>query len=288
MITLDEPSATDRGNFERDGYLIVPSLLDTGLIDSLHAAFEDLFNGRFQTGIKPDEVNWQFESGDPALTRQICNGWKANDTIASVVLHPKLGQSIARLTGWSGVRIMIDNVLWKPPGAKSLGYHQDSAFLDWFTPSDLVTCWIALDDTQADGGTMELVQGSHLWQKRGQPSEPAGEFHAPDNYLLPMQTAAQCQGVVPEITAVEVPAGGGSFHHGWCWHGSGQNNTQNPRRSLVLHAMCAEVSYVPENFNRGIGPIYSRYRKLESNELDENHFPVIWSSNGYRTAGLPV
>lgn len=42
--------------------------------------------------------------------------------------------------------------------------HQDSAYLDWLTPSDLLTCWIALDDTSADGGTIEFVRGSHKWR----------------------------------------------------------------------------------------------------------------------------
>lgn len=282
MITLPEITATDVQSFRNDGLLVVNTLLDTTCLVDLHSVYEDLFHGRFETGIKPDEVNWQYNTGDPGLTRQICNGWKASRTVAEVVLHPALGQAIAILSGWRGVRIMIDNVLWKPPLAKSLGYHQDSAFLDWFAPSDLITCWIALDDTSAAGGTMELVRGSHLWEH----SEPSGEFHAPKDYKEPMRAAAERAGVTPDIVPIEVPAGGGSFHHGWTWHGSGQNLGETPRRSLVLHAMRSDACYVPENFDKGIGPIYSRYRKLGNNELDENHFPVIWRDDGYRTRGI--
>ncbi len=36
------------------------------------------------------------------------------------------GFLIVELAGWPGVRIMIDNLRWKPPAAKSLGYHLDS------------------------------------------------------------------------------------------------------------------------------------------------------------------
>lgn len=282
MIHTLNLTDTDVQSFHRDGLLVMDRILDVAHIQALHGAYEDLFNGRFETGITPDEVNWQYETGDPDLTRQICNGWKANRAVAEVVLHQRLGEAIAKLAGWSGVRIMIDNVLWKPPQAKSLGYHQDSAFLEWFTPSDLVTCWIALDDTTASGGTMELVRTSHTWEQ----STPSGEFHAPVNYRQPMQAAAKKAGVEPDIVAVEVPAGGGSFHHGWTWHGSGQNRGDKPRRSLVLHAMRADVEYVPEKFHTGIGPIYGRYRKLTGNELDENHFPVIWREDGYRTSGI--
>src|SRR3546814_9849959 len=61
--------------------------------------------------------------------------------------------------GWPGARVMVDNVLWKPPATRPLGYHQDSAYLAWYTPSDLLSLWIALDDTPAEGGTLEFVRG---------------------------------------------------------------------------------------------------------------------------------
>jgi len=271
--------ASDRARYNNEGFLIVDKLIDAEDVPVLHQAFEDLFHGRFETGVRPDEVNWQYDGGDPSLSRQICNGWKANREIARVVLDQTLGQTIAEIARWPGVRIMIDNVIWKPPATKSLGFHQDSAYLDWITPSDLLTCWIALDDTNADGGTIEFVRASHKWVL----SEPEGEFHAPEDYRAPMQKAAAREGVEPEIVYVEVNAGGGSFHHGWTWHGSGANQGPNPRRSLVLHAMRSDVEYQPPNFDQGIGPIYSRYKRLGDNRLDENYFPILWREDGYRT-----
>ena len=274
-----ELSSDANERFDADGFVVVDSLIENDSLKGLHQAFEDLFNGQFETGVRPDEVNWQQDTGDPTLTRQICNGWKANRDVARVVLDEAIGKAIADLSGWPGVRIMIDNVIWKPPATKSLGFHQDSAFLAWFTPSDLLTCWIALDDTSASGGTIEFVRGSHKWQL----GKPEGEFHAPEDYRLPMHRAAEREGVDPEIFYVEVEAGGGSFHHGWTWHGSGANLGSKPRRSLVLHAMRSDVEYVPDNFDQGIGPIYSRYKRLGDNQLDENYFPILWREDGYRT-----
>jgi len=248
-------------NFHKDGFLILDRLIDQATVPMLHQAFDDLFTGYFETGVQPDEVNWQASTGDPTLTRQICNGWKANRSIAKVVLSSSLGQAIAQLAGWNGVRIMIDNVIWKPPGTRPLGYHQDNAYLSWFTPSDLLTCWIALDDTHRDGGTLEFAQGSHHWPY----TNPTKEFHGPEKYKLAMQQAAVNSDTKPEIQFVEVPAGGGSFHHGWIWHGSGPNTTQSP-----------------------IGPIYSRYKRLGDNTLDENFFPIIWQNDGYRTPEISL
>jgi len=273
------PDNSQRKQFNDDGFVIVDQLIEPAKIPQLHRAFDELFSGHFETGVQPDEVNWQSGTSDPSLSRQICNGWKANRDIARVVLDESVGRAIAGFSGWSGVRIMIDNVIWKAPATRSLGFHQDNAFLSWFDPGEILTCWIALDDTTAEGGTIEFARGSHRWQL----GKPEGEFHAPEDYRKPMHNAAARAGVKPDIYYVEVKAGGGSFHHGRTWHGSGANPTTNPRRSLVLHAMPSEVQYLPENFDQGIGPIYSRYKRLNDNALDENYFPILWHEDGYRT-----
>ena len=274
-----ESDSNDKKEFDSDGFLIVDNLIDPASIPVLHQAFTDLFCGKFETGVRPDEVNWQEANSDADRARQICNGWKANRDIARVVLDESLGKTIAGLAGWSGVRIMIDNVVWKPPATTAFGFHQDNAFLEWFMPGQLFTCWIALDDTTADGGTIEFVRGSHKWQL----GRPEGDFHAPQDYRKPMQAAASREGVEADIAYVEVKAGGGSFHHGGTWHGSGANSSPNPRRSLVLHAMQSDVEYVPQHFDQGIGPVYSRYKRLGDNQLDENYFPILWREDGYRT-----
>lgn len=277
-----ELTAEQIRDFNRDGFLVVENLIDENTVERLRESFDALFRGDFETGISPDEVNWQEETGDPSLTRQICNGWKSNKQIASVVSRQDIGKAIATLGGWPGTRIMIDNVIWKPAGTRSLNYHQDNAYLAWYTPSDLLSCWIALDKTNADGGTLEFVRGSHRWQA----SKPEGQFHGPDDYQRYMRLAAEREGVEPEIVHVEVPPGGGSFHHGWTWHGSGYNAGETPRRSLVLHGMRSDVRYNPENLSQGTGPIYSRYKHLDDDEIDENYFPVIWRKDGYRTAAI--
>lgn len=266
-------------SFNRDGFLVVDKLIDDDTVETLREHYDRLFRGEFETGVMPDEVNWQEGQSDPSLTRQICNGWKADRAIARVVFRADLGQAIAELGGWPGSRIMIDNVIWKPAGTRPLGHHQDNAYLKWFRPSELLSCWIALDDTKAEAGTIELVRGSHRWRH----SAPEGEFHGPEDYRKYMEQAAAAEGVEPEIVYVEVPKGGGSFHHGWTWHGSGPNTADFPRRSLVLHAMRNDTEYVAENLGWATGPVYSRYKRLGDNIMDENYFPILWTKEGYRT-----
>jgi len=268
--------------FEEDGFLIVEKLVEPEIIEPLVERFDRLFRGTFETGVLPDEVNWQ-EGRDAAdLTRQICNGWKADRLIAAAVLREDMGRAIARLAGWPGARLMSDNVLWKPPGARPLGFHQDNAYLAWFEPGELLSCWIALDDTTAEGGTLELVRGSHRWT----PAPLEGEFHAPADYRKYMERAAAREGVRPEVVPVVVPRGGGSFHHGRTWHGSGINGSANHRRALVVHGMPSNATFATNRLGEGNGPVYGRYRKLGSNDMDEGHFPILWSEDGRRTAAI--
>ena len=55
--------------FERDGVVVVDQLIEPERVPELHRAFDALFDGEFETGVRPDEVNWQSEGGDPTLTR---------------------------------------------------------------------------------------------------------------------------------------------------------------------------------------------------------------------------
>ena len=144
--------------------------------------WERLFSGKFETGLYPDEWNWQEGRDKPDRTRQICNGWKSDRTVASLVLRREIGRLCAQLGRWKGARVVQDNVIWKPAGAKSLGYHQDNSYADWIDPPAMLTCWIALDDTSAAGGTIEYVKGSHKWGR----FPPAKQFHAPEDYRKEM------------------------------------------------------------------------------------------------------
>ncbi|HXV24463.1 MAG TPA: phytanoyl-CoA dioxygenase family protein [Alphaproteobacteria bacterium] len=265
--------------FRENGFLIVDRLLDPSIADRVAARYEPLFRGEFETGIEPDEWNWRQGRDAPDRARQICNGWKADFTIASIVLRAEVGRACALLAGWPGARVQVDNVLWKPPGAKSLGFHQDCSYLEWLAPQEMLSCWIALDDTTAEGGTMELVRGSHKWGK----FPMAEQFHAPEDYRKDLHAAAARIGKEPEFVPVVVPKGGGSFHHGWTWHGSGPNLSDRPRRSLVTHCVSSEAHFVPERIGQGTGRWYGKYMRHDGDFMDDQYFPILWTRTGGRS-----
>ena len=95
MINL-ELNQNQINQFNENGFLIIDKFIDLEFIEKLKSRFEPLFKGEFETGIEPDEWNWKF--GDPEdLTRQICNGWKADHLIKQFVCHEIVGKSCSTL-----------------------------------------------------------------------------------------------------------------------------------------------------------------------------------------------
>ncbi len=261
--------------FNADGFVILPDIIGDKNASELATRFEALFKGEFQTGLQPDEWNWRSDRDHPHDTRQICNGWKSDLLIAETVLNSTIAAACATLAGWPGARLAQDNLLWKPPNGKSIGFHQDASYTDWVVPAEMISCWISLDEASSDRGTVNYVRGSHLWTV----SPPIEKFHAPNDPLMELEAAARCEGKIPELVPVEVSAGGGAIHHGGTWHGSLDEIEGKGRRSLVIHCISSDAHF----HNQNIGQIYGRYRRAGTLQMDETFFPILWTKDGSRS-----
>ena len=83
-MTLERWSDEQLESFRRDGFVIVEEgYVDDATVERLRERFEPLFDGSYETGIRPDEVNWAPGRDPDDRTRQICNGWKADPVIAA-------------------------------------------------------------------------------------------------------------------------------------------------------------------------------------------------------------
>ena len=268
--------------FQADGFLILENFLPSILIPQLIERMNPLFYGKFETGIYPDEWYWRPQLSLPDVTREICNAWKCDLKIASLVLSAEIGRLTATLAGWSGARIGQDSMWIKPPGAKPVAMHQDGAYIDYLTPPHMMTCWIALDDATLADGTLVYAKGSHKWSLL----QTEGEFHAPikDYRWAMLQAAKQANVAEPELVVVEVPAGGCAFHHGRTWHGLAQTTRPDKTfHSIGLHTIPAEAQFHPTN---KAGYIYGRYKRVGDTTMDESFFPILWTQKGYRTPFL--
>lgn len=273
MPTKDQIEA-----YRADGFVVVEEFLPGDEVARVLGRFEAVFGHEWSTGIAPDEVNYVPGVTPPEHTRQLCNVWKADPVIAQTTLAERNARFAAELAGLAGVRIVQDNLIWKPPSGAPLLAHQDGAYLSYLDPPNMVTCWMALDATDRDTGTIFYARGSHLWPK----APPGGQFHAPDDWLAWLRSVKPDQAEL-DLVPIEVPPGGAAFHDAWIFHGSPANlRGDAQRRAVISHLMDAGTRFSEHEAH----PVYSRYRKPDDSEMDEAFFPVLWSEDGGRSNWL--
>lgn len=256
--------------FRDQGFLIVPGALHPSSVETLRKRIDILFKSKSSRPNTNDEWAGRISTQSTRF-KHVINCWKCDPAIAAVLTDLRLGKTIADLGGWSGARLSSDSLWWKPPDSDPVPFHQDSFRVRSFlTPGDFMTCWIALDDCDEEVGPLQYAKASHKW-----PVDPAPPVTHP-HFQDAMRLAARAAGVVPEVVTVRGPAGTCSFHDGLTWHGSPQNiSNKRPRRALSVHFIgaAARFSAPPSS------PIFSYYKKSDSNELDEKHFPTIWTND---------
>ena len=270
-----KPAEEEIASFWARGYWISPKLIDDGRIARLRQALERLFRG------ERDGHGSYFEGkltvpDDPVALRRVVNAWWVNDEIRDMVLDPGLGSLCARLLKVDGVRLWSDQVIIKPGGgpnahskAGNVGWHQDFAY--WRIPSttNMVTAWIALQDTDLTNGGMRTLVGSHRWGE----IKDSDTFFERDLDALRGKYSDQVDAPWIDEPCV-MKAGQVSFHHALCFHGSGENQTDQPRLSVVGHYLPEGTTFQP------VGKITTQLRMLgprpePGQPLAGDYFPKV-------------
>jgi hypothetical protein len=254
-----QPSAEDVATYEERGYWISPKLLSDEHIAHLRGALDRMYAGHI------DGDGWYYQDikpmpDDPTALRRIVNSWWVNDAVRDVVLDPNLGRMSAALMKTSGARLWADQSLSKPgagPDAKTaagnVGWHQDYGYWQTSSTTNMITAWIALQDTDLNNGGMRTLVGSHKW---GLVENSARFFEKDLNGLRKEFEAKVSTPWIDEPCVLK--AGQASFHHSLCFHGSETNRTSEPRMSVVGHYMPDGTTFRPagrfQTFMALLGP----------------------------------
>jgi ectoine hydroxylase-related dioxygenase (phytanoyl-CoA dioxygenase family) len=209
--TLDATSAVQQ--YERDGYVIFRDVLDAALVAEASRHLEWLQHRHPE--LRPERLGHNLMTDDPFWVRLI-----SDDRLLD----------IAELFIGPNIALFASHYLSKPPeDGMPVLWHQDGSY--WpLEPMEVVTAWLAVDDSTAENGCMRVLPGSH----RG-----AALVHRPHDKEAVLHTE-----IAPEeidesrAVDVELPAGGVSLHHPLLIHGSNPNHS--PRRRCGL-----TIRYIP-------------------------------------------
>ncbi|PET12078.1 hypothetical protein CN513_26950, partial [Bacillus cereus] len=163
--------------------------------------------------------------------------WEVNPNMRKFILNSELIKYVQGCMGVKDISLLSDTLLNKPAnhGAAS-PLHRDAPFWKGLYPQNQINCWIPLQDTTVNNGTLGYIPGSHL------DTEKLSE--KPDVLMEHDLTLTSNQ--KEQIQFIEVEAGDVLIHHSLTLHGTGPNLTDSTRLAYVLHYMPTD-SYVEGN-----------------------------------------
>ncbi|MEM7274976.1 MAG: phytanoyl-CoA dioxygenase family protein [Actinomycetota bacterium] len=236
-------------DYRRDGYAVVPDVLDADDITALVAETAQIARGNRGPvrGLVPvpDEID-----DEAALARYLTVQFphKASELIRDRFLaHPRFLPLLTAVVG-PNVKCMQSMLFMKPSGKPGQAWHQDEHFIPTRDRS-LVGLWLAIDDATEENGCIWVRPGSHA-DGILYPMAPHG---SPD-----FDSGDQLTGTTDDTDpGIPVPVRSGSvlLFNGYLHHRSLPNRAPAGtfRRALVNHYMSAE-SMLPWHWDGRLAP----------------------------------
>ena len=216
--------------FAEDGYVILPGLFSEAEIAPVSDEVDRLIEGQVDY-LPEQELVWE-PNTEPRRVRNAFRLHLYNEFFLRVAQNPALLEVVGSILG-GPLRLYGSQVFAKPAAVgTAVPAHQDMPY--WpFSPYDMLSAWIALDDSTIANGCVRMVAGSN---KLGMlPHEASGV--AGNSLGLSTHPAVQA---LPEH-AIEVRRGTCVLHHSLTVHRSEPNHSAQPRRGLIYVYMAPQV-----------------------------------------------
>ena len=219
-------SDQERAAFDRDGFLVLPELLDGQTVTAVLHELDELELEMDQVLTTQDDGRiYIAESGAITFTVHAVLRSAAARALAK---HPALVGLGHDLVG-SDVNLYWDQAVYKKPEKpRRFPWHQDTGYT-FVEPQHYMTCWIALTDTTTANGCPWILPGAH----RG-----GTLLH---HWVDPIgwECLEEPVGAVP----AELPAGGAVVFSSLTPHFTGPNLTESVRKAYI-------VQYAPVGMRR--------------------------------------
>jgi ectoine hydroxylase-related dioxygenase (phytanoyl-CoA dioxygenase family) len=203
--------------FTREGFVVVPGLLDESELERYGRAVDDAVARRKRFDTRRLEEKSPYEQS----FIQCMNLWEDSPAVRPLTFHPRVAEAAARLLDVGAVRLWHDQALYKEPGGRETDPHQDQPY--WpIAETETITAWIPFDGSTAETGCMGYVPGSHTVGLR----KFVNIFNADQS--ADILNRPELKGVAPVF--VEVPRGAVAFHHGLTVHLAKPNRSAGVRR----------------------------------------------------------
>lgn len=220
----------EKETLDKQGFLIVPGLLDKKTLEQLRASFERLV-------VEQEKENGQ-HARQTTGTRHVDNLAAHGPIFEAVFTQPKLLAAVRHILG-DELRFGGLHGRDPLPGFGQQGLHSDAPPRQPGDPYQVVTSLWTLDDFTLQNGATRLVPGTHV------------------EYGLPPKETRQPGYKHPRQIFAVAPAGSVIIFNGHLWHSGTQNNSKGSRRALQCVHIAPTYPYytsTSQNIPEGVGP----------------------------------
>ncbi len=227
--------------YQRDGYVVVEGLLDSGTVADVKGRLREYVTGEreedgFSRQLEPDAEGGFDGEGEPVRKFEGVGMAREDDVFAELAHHEGILDVVRELQG-PNLKLLRGAAMLKPPGVGSeKKFHQDAAYYP-IHPTDHVTVWVALDDATPENGCMQVVPGAHTEGLLG---------HEEIEYDTDIALA---EGGYDESDTVSLPMDAGDvlFQHCLLPHYTAPNDTEAWRRAFILAYMRARSRFTTDD-----------------------------------------
>jgi phytanoyl-CoA hydroxylase len=249
-------------HYREKGFLLPGKVLGDGTVEKLRGRLADLAGAPAPDGVFALDLMKTNEATKGLTFTHLAFLWREVPEFREVAFSPYLAQMAAQLLGTDHVVLFGDSAFVKPPQIGGLlHWHQDAMAWPLDKPGG-VTCWIALDKSTPENGSMVFAEGSHLRGERLPVDATTGEtrYSGYARYVADDQASRKgpdlsASGLRPltspkeegfrEVSTSYRP-GDCSFHDSLVWHSSGVNTTNNFRRAYAIRYVDGHRLWVGE------------------------------------------
>ncbi|MFT7242884.1 MAG: phytanoyl-CoA hydroxylase [Candidatus Azotimanducaceae bacterium] len=225
-------SETQSLSFQRDGFLVVPGLLEDHIIEQMRVVADDhvaaqLAPVEYEVDVQypGSPLNAKAEGGE--TTRRLLHAYSRHEVYRNWASDSSIKAILQDLFAARNIELSQCHhncIMTKHPGFSSATlWHQDNRYWS-FDEQNLISVWTALGDENRENGCLRVIPGSHhLVLDPG--CFDAAMFLRPD---LPTNKL-----LIQNAIRVELKRGDVLFFHSKLFHAAGRNLTGEVKYSLV-------------------------------------------------------
>jgi len=252
--------------YRQAGVLHLPSVLSDAQLAAMRNVVDDEMANY-------DAKQFSFNGSDSSRFAGSQDMWRTNEICEDTCTKSVIPKIVSQILETTKVNLFFDHLFVKYPNSPySTSWHNDVPY--WpIKGTQILSCWIALDDVTDETGALVFALGSHKW----------GRFVQPDSFAhsskssTPEKLLAETVGDLPaniELKSFPVQAGDALFFDAMSVHCAGPNKTgATMRRGYAVRYAGDDVVYDPRP---GIHKMMLEKELTRGGRIDCDRYPVVF------------